>query len=113
MAFRKNGILQLGNEAFRLLADRFKALSDASRLRILACLMEHEKTVSELVEETGLSQANASRHLQTLLKAGILSRRKDRLNVYYSMQDTCIPQLCEIVCGSLKKHLESNARIFR
>lgn len=95
-----------------LIAKRFKALGERSRLKLLFCLLSKEKTVTELVQDSGLSQANVSRHLQMLVNAGILSRRKDRLNVYYKICDDCIPKLCDIMCGSIKKKLRSDAKIF-
>ena len=109
---KKQDLHKLSDEALRLVAERFKALSDPSRLKLLTELMIAEKTVGELVEVTGFGQANVSRHLQTLLRSGILARRKDRLNVYYAISDACIPQLCELMCGSLRRQLESNSRIF-
>ena len=102
----------ISNEAINLIADRFKALSEPSRLKLLVSLSNSEKTVGELVSETGLSQANVSRHLNTLTKAGILGRRKDGLNVYYHICDPCIPQLCDVMCGSLRKYAINNTRLF-
>lgn len=109
----KKPLHQLNDDALDLVAERFKALADPSRLRLLMCISNTEKSVGELVEKTGLSQANVSRHLQTLSRAGLISRRKDKLNVYYQICDSCIPQLCELMCGGLKKKLESGARIFK
>lgn len=51
-------------------AEMFKALSEPVRLRLLYALMDGEKNVSQLVEETGALQANVSKHLSTLLDAG-------------------------------------------
>lgn len=109
----KSHLLPSSNEQFlNLIAERFKALGEPSRLKLLICLTNKERTVGELVEASGLSQANVSRHLQTLMKAGILARRKDKLNVYYHIYDTCIPKLCELMCGSLKKQLQTQVKAF-
>ena len=83
------------------IADRFKILADPSRLHILHELRDGEKAVSELVELTGLGQANMSKHLQLLHSAGFVSRRKDGLFVYYSIADEDVFRLCDIVCGRL------------
>ncbi len=109
----KKPLNQLNQDALELVAERFKALADASRLRLLMCISNTEKSVGELTEKTGLSQANVSRHLQTLSRAGLISRRKDKLHVYYQISDSCIPQLCELMCGALRKKLESGAKIFK
>ena len=57
-------------DALALVADRFKVLSEPARLQILNCLRKRELTVSEIVEQTGLGQANVSKHLQLLLSQG-------------------------------------------
>jgi DNA-binding transcriptional ArsR family regulator len=52
---------------------------------------------------SGGTQANVSRHLQTLMDAGMLTRRKEGLQVFYGIGDDSIFQLCELVCGSLEQ----------
>ena len=58
---------------------------------------------------TGGTQANVSRHLQTLTGAHILARRKEGLQVFYAIADPSIFKLCELVCGSLEKSLHQQA----
>lgn len=58
-------------------------LSDASRLAILTRLRDGERRVGELVEETGLSQPNVSKHLACLWGCGLLAREKRGREVYY------------------------------
>ena len=58
------------------------------------------------------TQANVSRHLQTLIAAHILSRRKEGLQVYYRVSDPSISKLCQLVCGSLEKSLLKQAGSF-
>ncbi|MBI2518107.1 MAG: helix-turn-helix transcriptional regulator [Opitutae bacterium] len=95
----------LNDEALQLVARRFSVLAEPMRLRLIQSLFEGERNVSELVEATGGTQANVSRHLQTLTAAHILSRRKEGLQVFYRIADPTIPKLCELVCGSLEKSL--------
>jgi ArsR family transcriptional regulator len=102
----------LTEHALELIAARFKLLGEPSRLKLLNALKNGEKNVSELVAATGLSQANASRHLQALADAGILSRRKDGLSVIYKIAEPGIFSLCENVCGSLQQHYTANAKAF-
>lgn len=97
---------------FEQVAERFRVLGEPMRLRLLHCLMDSEKSVSELVQLSGATQANVSRHLQTLKQAGILHRRKEGLHVYYSIGDPTVFELCDHVCGSLQRHLEEKARAF-
>lgn len=90
-------------EALALVARRFAVLSEPMRLRLLHALFEGELPVNALVEATGGTQANVSRHLQTLADAGLLARRKEGLQVFYAIADSSVFALCELVCGSLEK----------
>lgn len=91
----------LSREALELIARRFRALGDATRLALLQALFDGEKTVQELCELTGAAQANASKHLSLLADQGLVARRKDGVFVRYSIDDPTVRQLCEVVCGSL------------
>lgn len=95
----------LNDEALQLVAHRFSVLAEPMRLRLIQALFEGERNVTELVGATGGTQANVSRHLQTLMAAHILARRKAGLQVFYRISDPTIPKLCELVCGSLEKSL--------
>ena len=88
-----------------MVAERFKALSEPMRLRLLYALMDGEKTVSELVAETGSVQANVSKHLSVLMEADILGRRKQGTSSYYRIADESIFELCDLVCGSIHDRL--------
>ncbi len=93
----------LPREALEIVAARFRAMGDATRLELLQLLMEDEKSVQELCGLTGMSQANISKHLSILAEQGILNRRKQGLFVFYSVADTSIYQLCDLVCGALSE----------
>lgn len=103
----------LNEEAMQLVARRFAVLSEPMRLRLLQALFAGEKNVNSLVELTGGTQANISRHLQTLTAAHILTRRKEGLQVFYKIADPTIVKLCELVCGSLEKQLARQADALR
>lgn len=94
-----------------LIAHRFRAMGEPMRLRLLMSLQGGERTVSDLVDEHETSQANISKHLQVLTHVGLLKRRKQGLNVYYAIADPSIFNMCEMVCGSLKKHLDAQSRL--
>lgn len=88
----------MSEEALALVAARFRALGEPSRLKLVRAVMDGEKAAGALAGEAGLGQANASRHLQVLVDAGLLRRRKDGLQVFYGLADPALPQLCKVVC---------------
>jgi DNA-binding transcriptional ArsR family regulator len=103
---------ELAPELFELVAERFRALAEPTRLHILNALQEGEKTVSELVERTELRQANVSKHLQLLYGLGYLTRRKEGLYVYYGLSDDTVFALCDIVCSRLEQESQSRKELF-
>ena len=95
-----------------LIARRFRAIGEPMRIRLLDRLREGEATVLELTDALESSQQNVSKHLQVLLEAGILSRRKEGTYAYYSIADEAVLALCEQVCGSLQRQFaELNALV--
>lgn len=102
----------LSEDALQLVAQRFAVLAEPMRLRLIQALFDGERNVTELVEATGGTQANVSRHLQTLTAGNVLARRKEGLQVFYRIADPTIPKLCELVCGSLSKTLTRQAGHF-
>jgi DNA-binding transcriptional ArsR family regulator len=99
-------------ELLGLIAERFKALAEPARLAILNALREREMTVSELMQATGLGQANASKHLQFLHALGFVERRKDGLHVHYRLADEDVFRLCDIMCGRLVREADVRNRLF-
>jgi ArsR family transcriptional regulator len=69
------------------LADRFQALADPTRLRILALLRQMELSVGELAQILGQSQPRVSRHLKILADAEVLDRRKEGSWVFLTLAD--------------------------
>jgi len=82
-------------------AARFRALSEVSRLLLVQALQDGEQSVTQLVERTGLSQPNVSRHLTVLRHAGLVGRRRDGLSVLYRVVDEHLGELCSVVCKSV------------
>ena len=69
------------------LADRFQALADPTRLRVVALLRIMELSVGELAHILGQSQPRVSRHLKILADAGVLERRKEGSWVFLTLAD--------------------------
>jgi DNA-binding transcriptional ArsR family regulator len=84
-----------------LKAKLFRGLADPSRLGIIEALRRGEKTVSQVVEETGLSQPNASTHLSCLQDCGLVTRRQEGRFVYYALADERMEIVLQTVEGIL------------
>ena len=104
---KKSAKARLPLEALEIIAQRFRALGDATRLSLLQALFERERTVQELCAITGASQANASKHLTLLLERGLVARQRDGLFVRYRIADATLERLCHLVCSSLSDHHDS------
>ena len=92
-------------KVFSKVAEYFSVLSEPSRLRIMYAICSGEKSVSEVVEMCGSSQANVSRHLMALHKSGILQRRKEGVTVYYSIADNATVEMCQSVCAKIAESI--------
>ncbi len=96
----------LHDDLLELMAVKFQMLADPTRLAILRALMEGEKSVGQVVTETGRGQANVSKHLKLLADSGLVSRRKEGLQVYYRLDDPLVEQLCTLVCSNIRGEVE-------
>ncbi|MGC2373066.1 MAG: metalloregulator ArsR/SmtB family transcription factor [Solirubrobacteraceae bacterium] len=89
-----------------LIAERFRVLAEPMRIRLLDALREAPATVQELQDATGASQQNVSKHLGLLLRNGLVSRSKQGNFSVYSIADEGVFELCEQVCGDLRRQLD-------
>jgi DNA-binding transcriptional ArsR family regulator len=76
------------------------------RIKLLERLREPEATVGELQEALGASQQNVSKHLGILRGAGMVSRTKRGTHASYSISDPSVFELCDLVCGGVRRHLQ-------
>jgi ArsR family transcriptional regulator len=105
--------VEMTPEMLDLVAARFKALAEPTRLRILSVLRDGERTVSDLVDETGLGQANVSKHLQLLHELRYVERRREGLFTVYSLADEDVFALCDIVCGRIEREVRTQSALIR
>lgn len=75
------------DHSLSLKAKLFRGLADPSRLAILEALRDGERTVSELIVATGLSQPNASAHLACLRDCALVEREPRGRFVAYRLRD--------------------------
>jgi DNA-binding transcriptional ArsR family regulator len=74
-------------------ADLFKALAHPARVRVLEVLVDGEQSVGELQPLVGIELSHLSQQLSVLRRAGLVSARKERSNVYYSLRDPLVAEL--------------------
>lgn len=89
-----------------LIAERFRVLAEPMRIRLLDALRDAPATVGELQVATGASQQNVSKHLGLLLRSGLVSRSKQGNFSLYAIADEGVFELCEQVCGGLRRKLD-------
>ena len=95
----------LPDELVELISQRFRVLSEPTRIRLLDSLRGGPATVSQLQDASGASQQNVSKHLSLLLEAGMVRRSKVGARAYYSIADETLFDLCEQVCGNLHRQI--------
>jgi ArsR family transcriptional regulator len=91
----------LPNDLLDLVASRFRLLADPTRLKLIEALRDNERTVGDIAEAAGTSQANASKHLSALLEAALVARRRDGGSVYYRASGRVVYLLIDAVCSGL------------
>jgi ArsR family transcriptional regulator len=92
---------------YEMQAELCKTLSNPKRLEILDILKdEKEISVNKLAEKLEIPKANTSQHLAVLRQAGVVSTRKDGINVYYSLRSHKISEACSLTRQILLERLE-------
>lgn len=100
-------------EAAELIARRFRALADPTRLRILDLLRNQEEaSVGEITAALGASQQNVSKHLSALLAEGFVARRKRGTSALYRIADPGVHELCDGVCAGIASQLAELEAVF-
>src|SRR5512146_1580940 len=82
---------------FELQAEICKTLTNPKRIEILNVLKNEEKTVSELVAALGASKANVSQHLAVMRHKGILTTRREGVNIYYRVSNPKVMEACSLM----------------
>jgi DNA-binding transcriptional ArsR family regulator len=94
-------------DVFASVARYFSLLADPTRLSILHAICSGERSVSAIVEATGATQTNVSRHLALLHQAGIVGRRRDGGSVFYRLDDPEFAQICRMVCVRIAGRIDA------
>src|SRR6516162_6197027 len=96
-----------------LVAQRFRVLGEPMRIKLLDRLRDGDATVSELQEALGANQQNISKHLGILHAAGMVARTKVGNSVRYAISDPSVFELCDQVCGGVRRQLHELGEILQ
>jgi len=100
----------LSDRARELMAERFRALSEPMRLKILERLFSSPASVGEILDTVGGTQANVSKHLAILRSGRLVSGRKEGNRTVYSISDPALERLCTVVCDAVSRDARAEAR---
>ena len=81
------------------------------RIKLLDRLRRGEATVGQLQEALGATQQNVSKHLGILYSAGMVSREKRGTSVVYAVADPSVFELCDQVCGGVRRQVQDLDRL--
>jgi ArsR family transcriptional regulator, virulence genes transcriptional regulator len=82
---------------YEMQAEICKTLTNPKRIEILNTLKNEEKTVTEIVEALGASKANVSQHLAVMRHKGILTTRREGVNIYYRVSNPKVIDACTLM----------------
>lgn len=92
---------------FDALAEVAKALANGRRAELIDTLAQGERSVEELAEVIGQSVANTSQHLQRLLRAGLVTTRREGTRIYYSLSSPAVYTLWRTMTETAEQHVEN------
>jgi DNA-binding transcriptional ArsR family regulator len=82
---------------FEMQAEICKTLTNPKRIEILNILKTEERTVTELVDALGASKANVSQHLAVMRHKGILTTRREGVNIFYRVANPKVIEACSLM----------------
>ena len=105
MARRQEAVEAVGgvesDEVFEMAAEVFRVMSAPMRLKIISCLCNGEKNVTQLLDEIETTQPNMSQHLNTLYQAGVIGKRREGVQIFYRIVNDRVVTLCRAVCTQI------------
>jgi DNA-binding transcriptional ArsR family regulator len=101
------------DEVLRSVAGYFSLLAEPSRLKVMHTICDRERSVGDIVAETGLSQTNVSRQLRVLHDRGVVGRRKQGALAFYRVVDTTVVELCRIACSQIASRIDGQRPLKR
>jgi DNA-binding transcriptional ArsR family regulator len=94
-------------------AEILKAIAQPTRLKIIELLRDGERCVCEIFPAIDEEQSNTSRHLNMMLAAGVLSRRKEGLKIFYAIKHPEILEIVDIVTRVVKQDIAGRHELLK
>lgn len=95
----------MNKKLYEIHAEICKTLGNAKRIEILNVLQDGELSVSEIADILGISSANVSQHLAVMKQKGILTARREGINIYYKVSNPKVNQACALMREVLLEQL--------
>jgi len=99
--------IEFSQKRAQQVAEFMKCFGSEHRLLILCQLVEGEKSVTELIEATGMAQTSMSQHLNKLRREGLIDFKRQHRILYYSIVDQnalkIMQTLYEAFCKDIKQ----------
>ena len=99
--------------AYEFQAEILKAIAQETRLSIIELLRDGERCVCEIFPAINQEQSNVSRHLNVMQKAGILTRRKEGLRIFYAVKHPEVLAIIELAAALMKNEAGSRHNLLR
>ena len=85
------------------ISDLFKIFGDSTRIKIINALIDQELCVSDIANEIGATHSAVSHQLRILKASKLVKYRKDRNNIYYSLDDEHVKKIFELGCEHIEE----------
>ena len=102
---------ELDRQSLEKIASFFKVFAEPTRLAILQMLRQGPASVNDIVASISTSQANISKQLKTLYEADLLLREQRGTQVFYSISEPLVFDLCELVCSKLNRRARAESAV--
>jgi len=96
-----------------LKAEILKALGHPTRLAIVEMLAEGEKCVCKINDQIDADHSTISKHLSILKQVGLLSDRKQGLNVYYKLEVPCVMNFIGCITSVIESRANSELKALK
>jgi ArsR family transcriptional regulator len=99
------------NQIYKLHAGICQALSHAKRIEIIDILQNGEMSQGELARKMKVAKANLSQHLSIMREKGIVTARREGINIYYHISSPKVVKACQLMREVLLDKLSQSGKI--